>query len=166
VRNVGYVRNDGTTERRNTFLTFLTFLTFPTQTVHKTSNAAEVGGGVDLEGIAVAAPELDECLGRRSGLEQALPMRQRNHVISPGVQEKLGDPDPGDFVHRGKPAAPDPSHRDIRIELGASLDDRGERPLQNQPRGRHPAGQVNRNGRSQRVAEHDDPLRPDPQLTP
>src|SRR5215204_1177180 len=118
-------RNDGTTGRGHHVI----LTSFRPYRLHELSNAAEVGRGVELEGIAVAAPELDEGLGRQRGLEQPAAVCQGHHIIGPGVKEKLWDADPGDLVDRGKAAASDPSNRDIRIELGAPLDDRGERTL-------------------------------------
>jgi hypothetical protein len=80
------------------------------------------------------------------------------------VQKQLGNGDLGDLFDGREPGASNPTHRYIRIELLPPVEDRSESSLDYQAPNRHPAGEIHGDGRTQGMAEYDDPVRWYPSL--
>ena len=113
---------------------------------------------VRLEGIAVSAPERNEPLGGRRGLEQPAAVGEGDHLVGPRMEEQLGEREPADPLDRRVLVGGEPANRGVGNQLLGPLDDGGERAVEHQARRRGPAHQLDRHGRSQRMAEDDDPL--------
>src|SRR6185503_1775045 len=58
-------------------------------------DAAEVAAGVQIEGVRVAAPKGDKCLGWASDVKEPPPVRNGDHLIPGGMEEELGSGDSG-----------------------------------------------------------------------
>src|SRR6476646_7235871 len=81
------------------------------ETGEKFPNGAKVSRSIDFERIAVGSMKLNEVLGRRRRFIEPPAVGNRNHLVSLGVEEQLGDFDLGNLVDGIEPAARDPAHR-------------------------------------------------------
>src|SRR5688500_17773887 len=97
----------------------------------------------------MAAVELDERLGLHRGGEELAAMRQRDHLVLPGMQEELRHANARNLVDRAEAVPDHPSHRYKGIQLLPALYHGAEGTFYDEAGYRDTAREIDRDGRSE-----------------